>query len=308
MRWPAFSKKQIIAGLAILFFVGIGVGVVLMTNQDQGDQSSLAQPPADFSTSTDFSRGTDQAGVSEVIGTSVEGRAIEAYTFGNGSDHILFVGGIHGGYEWNSVLLSYRFIDYLNANPETIPSNLTVSVVPSANPDGLYKVIGQTGRFSKADVPAGADPGGTERFNANGVDLNRNFDCNWQPESQWRGESVDAGTSAFSEPEARAIRDYVQSNDPQAVVFWHSQANAVYASECESGILPQTRDIMNSYSQASGYRAVESFDAYPITGDAEGWLASIGIPAITVELATHETIEWRRNLAGIKSLFDYYSE
>ncbi|MDA1334643.1 MAG: hypothetical protein O2794_01340 [bacterium] len=48
------------------------------------------------------------------------------------------------------------------------------------------------------------------------------------------------------------------------------------------------------------------FDAYEITGDAEGWLASINIPAITVELKTHETIEWSQNKAGIEALFKYY--
>ena len=33
------------------------------------------------------------------IGTSVEGRKIEAYSFGDGDTHLLFVGGMHGGYE-----------------------------------------------------------------------------------------------------------------------------------------------------------------------------------------------------------------
>jgi hypothetical protein len=80
----------------------------------------------------------------------------------------------------------------------------------------------------------------------------------------------------------------------------------VYASECEKGILPETLTVMNTYSKASGYPAVSSFDAYPISGDVEGWLASIGIPAITVELKTHETIEWERNLAGVKALLEYY--
>ncbi|MEK7514514.1 MAG: hypothetical protein AAB587_01715, partial [Patescibacteria group bacterium] len=93
-----------------------------------------------------------------------------------------------------------------------------------------------------------------------------------------------------------------------AVIFWHSQANAVYASECEKGILPETLDIMNAYSKASGYQSVKSFDSYEITGDAEGWLASIKIPAITVELKTHEAIEWERNLLGIKALLTYYGE
>jgi hypothetical protein len=82
----------------------------------------------------------------------------------------------------------------------------------------------------------------------------------------------------------------------------------VYASECEEGILPDTRALMNAYAAASLYPAVDSFDAYAITGDAEGWLASLGIPAITVELSTHETIEWERNLAGFNALLELYKK
>jgi murein tripeptide amidase MpaA len=241
-----------------------------------------------------------------VIGSSVLGREIEAYTYGSGATHLVFVGGIHGGYEWNSVLLAYRFMDYLEVYPDIVPEGVRVSVIPALNPDGVYAVTGVDGRFRVDDVPDGVTFGGAERFNARGVDLNRNFDCKWQPESSWRGAAVSAGASAFSEPEAVALRDFVHAEEPDAVIFWHSQANAVYASECEDGILPATLDIMSAYAHAAGYAAVESFDAYPITGDAEGWLASIGIPAITVELETHETVEWDRNLAGVEALFELY--
>src|SRR3989338_6643558 len=71
------------------------------------------------------------------IGKSVEGREITSYTYGTGQSHLVFVGGVHGGYEWNSVLLSYRFMDYLSDTPDTIPKDLTVTVIPSANPDGV---------------------------------------------------------------------------------------------------------------------------------------------------------------------------
>jgi hypothetical protein len=251
--------------------------------------------------------------IRSVLGLSVEGREIEAYTYSATSSNsvnnktIAFVGGIHGGYEWNSVLLAYKFIDYLNLNPEIIPENLNVVVIPSANPDGLFKVVGKEGRFTVLDVQTNLISG-TGRFNANNVDLNRNFACKWKPTSTWRQKSVSAGTSAFSEPEAKAIQNFVIANNPKAVIFWHSQSNAVYASECENGILPETLNVMNTYAKASGYPAISVFDSYEITGDAEGWLASINIPAITVELKTHEDIEWDKNLAGIKALFEYYSK
>jgi predicted deacylase len=242
------------------------------------------------------------------IGTSVEGRDIESYTYGTGDTTLLFVGGIHGGYEWNSVLLAYEFIDELEAGLIEIPDSLSIEVIPVLNPDGLYSIVKKEGRFTTIDIPRDdLPPTGQGRFNANEVDLNRNFDCKWKPTSTWRSKVVSAGDSAFSEPEAIALKGLIEEKNPTAVVFWHSQANAVYASECTEGVLPETLTLMNTYADSAEYRAVASFDAYPVSGDAEGWLASIGIPAVTVELSSHEAVEWERNKAGVESLIDLYS-
>lgn len=249
---------------------------------------------------------SEQIPLRSVIGYSVEGRALEAYTYGSGTTHLVFVGGIHGGYEWNSVVLAYEMMDYLKAQPTMLGNDVMVTVIPNANPDGVFRIVGKEGRFAASDVPAGDQSAG--RFNANKVDLNRNFDCKWQPESTWRGNKVSAGTSAFSEPEARAVRDFALKQKPDGFIFWHSQANAVYASECTAGILPETRAMMSAYAAAAGYTPVDTFDAYTVTGDAEGWLASVGIPAITVELATHEAVEFEKNLAGVKALMTRYAK
>ena len=295
------TATRVVLGLLTLALLAYGVFLMLTREEPTGEPAPVTTAPVDAPVAVPQS-------IRTVAGTSVEGRAIEAYTYGNGITHLLFVGGIHGGYEWNSVLLAYTFIDYLEANPNVIPEGVRVTVIPSANPDGLYAVVGKEGRFTTADVPASVATPGLGRFNANGVDLNRNFDCKWKPEAVWRGTPVSAGTAPFSEPEARAIQTYVGGQNPVAVVFWHSKSNAVYASECEAGILPDTRTLMNTYANAAGYPAVDVFGAYPVTGDAEGWLASIGIPAITVELSTHETIEWEKNLAGFNALLTLYGE
>ena len=245
--------------------------------------------------------------VHEIIGHSVLGRTIDAYTYGTGTTNILFIGGMHGGYEWNSVILAYTYIDYLASHLGEIPAKLSITIIPDLNPDGVFKVIGKVGRFTLVDVPVSKDES-AGRFNAHKVDLNRNFDCNWAAKSMWKGNVVSGGTSAFSEPESRSLRDFVQMHRPAGVVFWHSQAGAVYASQCNGGVLPVTVDIMNAYAHAAGYPAVKAFNAYKVTGDSEGWLASVGIPALTVELSTHASIEWDKNLAGTKSLVSYYSK
>jgi hypothetical protein len=238
------------------------------------------------------------------LGLSVEGRQIDSYTFGDGKTQIVFVGGIHGGYEWNSVLLGYELIDYLGQNPELIPKNLEITVIPSMNPDGVFKVTGKEGRFAAADVPAGANEAG--RLNAHGVDLNRNFDCNWKAKAVWKNKPVSAGTAAFSEPESAAFKKFVLENNLTAVVFYHSQSNAIYGSQCNGDMLAETAKIMDVYSKASGYKTVATFDGYAVTGDVTDWLSTIGKPAMTVELATHKTTEREKNLAGVKALFKYY--
>lgn len=288
------TKRNIILAVAIAFIPGLAI--LAYTTLHKAPTPPPITPEVAMTTpTTPFSE-------SVVIGTSVEGRPITATRYGHGDTHVLFVGGIHGGYEWNSTLLAYAFMDYLEANPEFVADTMTLSVIPSANPDGTFAVIGKEGRFAIEDVSADEGVVGAGRFNANDVDLNRNFDCKWQPKSTWRSKTVSAGTEPFSEPESLALRDYVATYAPTAVIFWHSQANAVYASECEDGILPKTLTLMTAYATAADYAAVSTFDAYPVTGDAEGWLASIGIPAITVELSSHDSVEWQRNLAGITAL------
>lgn len=296
------SKTQI-SLLIILIVLLFGYGWLFLYPEKE-QPTIVIETPEEIITPVEIIPTSTQS----IIGVSVENRDIEVFTFGNGEKNLLFVGGIHGGYEWNSIALAYEMIDHLNNQPEVIPSGLKIHIIPNLNPDGLYLATKREGRISFADkIGTNMHSNGLGRMNANKVDLNRNFACKWKPEGTWRGETVSAGNTSFSEPEAVALRDYVLAINPKTVVFWHSMAGSVYASECDEGILPETLTIMNAYATASNYDAVPVFDAYPVTGDAEGWLASIGIPAITVELGSRTSIEWSQNLAGTKALFELYT-
>ncbi len=244
-----------------------------------------------------------------VIGQSVEGRDIIAHHFGTGADKILFVGGIHGGYEWNTSLVAYELMDYLKANPNVVPANVTVTVVPVLNPDGLIKVVSTTtAKFAASDVAASQTVQVAGRFNANQVDLNRNFDCDWQATGVWQSRPVKAGSAAFSEPESLAIKNYIEAQDPKAVVVWYSSAGGVFASSCHDGVLPETLALTNAYAKASGYKAYESFDFYETTGDMVNWLAKREVPAISVLLTNHTATEWTKNRAGIEAILKYYAK
>lgn len=243
-----------------------------------------------------------------VVGTSVGGNAITAYHFGEGTSELLFVGGIHGGYEWNTALVAYELMDYLKTNPTVVPKNVKVTVIPVLNPDGLKKVVGTTGKFTSADVSKSDEVVVSGRFNGNTVDLNRNFDCDWQAKGVWQTKTVSGGTSAFSEPESQAIKQYVEANKPTAVIAWYSAAGGVFSSNCHNGVSAQTKTITKLFADASGYPANESFDFYETTGDMVNWLAKNNITAISVLLTNHTDTEWTKNQKGIEAVLKYYSK
>ena len=241
-------------------------------------------------------------GITQTIGASAGGRPLTSYRFGYGSQTLILVGGIHGGYEWNTIVLAYQLIDYFLENPGRIPANVSLYIIPSANPDGQFVVTGVDGRFAPQDVVGDTDPG---RFNANQVDLNRNWSCGWQAEALWGDTLVSGGTVPFSEPETAALRRFILRENPEMVLFWHSKADGIYIGGCDEPSQP-AKEIAEIYGRASGYRVNERFTAYPVSGDASDWLASQNIPSFTVELKTHSQTDYSENLAGVLALLDYY--
>lgn len=235
----------------------------------------------------------------QLVGRSaVCGLPIVSYQLSEGEIPLILVGGIHGGYEWNTIMLAYEMLDYLRANPNNIPSSLSVYLIPNANPDGLYAVSRSTGRFKASYLDADTVPG---RFNGRNVDLNRNWDCQHTPTAVWRDNPISGGPVPFSEPENQALRDYITGIRPAVVLFWHSAATGVYASGCGETD-PLSKELAQVYGLASGYPIYDTFEYYDVTGDAGDWLASKGLPAISVELSDHQTLNWDMNLTGLKAL------
>ena len=292
--------------LIVLVLIIIGVGVYYFINS-QKVSAPVTETPVDTTTTKPaVEKPTDTT--KTVLGKSVEKRDITAYHYGTGAKELLFVGGIHGGYEWNTALVAYELMDYLTANPSAVPANVKVTIIPVLNPDGLKKVTGKDGRFTKADVSTSENVVISGRFNANNVDLNRNFDCDWQTKGVWMTETVSGGSEAFSEPESIAFKNYIESKNPTAVITWYSSANGVFSSSCHNGVLPVTKTLTNTFANASGYPAYESYDFYKLTGDMPNWLAKNNIPAISVLLTTHQDTEFTKNLAGVKALLKYYAK
>ncbi|MBC7870822.1 MAG: hypothetical protein H7Y09_08275, partial [Chitinophagaceae bacterium] len=95
-----------------------------------------------------------------VFGASVQGRDLVSRSIGDGNTILMLVGGIHGGWESNTTELISELILYFQNTPNDVLPGMRLVLIPSLNPDGL--TLGRTIEG---------------RFNANGVDLNRNWGC-----------------------------------------------------------------------------------------------------------------------------------
>jgi predicted deacylase len=238
------------------------------------------------------------------IGQSVGGLPIEAYRFGRGPARLVLIGGIHGGYEWNTILLAYAVVDHYRTHAAEIAAFITLDIVPVANPDGQLLATGKTGRFTPADVTAAPANKVDGRFNGNGVDLNRNWDCDWSPAAHWRDRQVSGGTAPFSEAETTALRRFLSDPPPSGVIFWHSAAGGVFAGGCDARFAAADA-LAAAFADGSGYPFRTSFDSYRVTGDATDWLSIQGIPAIAVELNNHDDTDMAQNLRGIEAVLAY---
>jgi len=93
------------------------------------------------------------------IGRSAGGLPIEAYRFGRGPIRLILVGGIHGGYEWNTILLAYAVIDHYHT--------------PFRTSFASYRVTGDaTDWLSLQGIPA-ID---VELYNHDDIDMAQNLD------------------------------------------------------------------------------------------------------------------------------------
>lgn len=229
-----------------------------------------------------------------VVGRSVQNAPIEVVRFGSGARAVLFIGGLHAGAAPGTVTLANRAITYFTQNPTAVPETLTVYVMPSANPD--------------SPLAPGELAG---RLNANGVDLNRNWDCRWSADAKWRGIVVpgSGGTAPFSEPETMALRDFILDVNPVAVIFWEARATGGLASPgaC-SDRTEVSATLTEVYGLAAGYQIgdFENITNQELNGDGTNWLDDRGIPAAAILLPEYAGDDWPSNLAGIEAVLRLY--
>ena len=133
-----------------------------------------------------------------IIGTSVQGYPLVCQVVGRGPDVTLVMATIHGSEPAGTPLVR-RLARHLQEYPDLLNGRAVV-LLPVANPDGMAR---------------------ENRYNAHGVELNRNF------EAANRVTDGHSGQTALSEPEARAIRQLVLEYKPDRIVSLHQPLSCI---------------------------------------------------------------------------------
>ena len=180
------------------------------------------------------------------IGRSVQNRPINYTELGTGSDVVLVLATIHGD-EYAGTPIVNRMIGYLEKYPDLLNGKKAI-MMPMVNPDGFAL---------------------NQRFNANGVDLNRNF------QADNRLNNKQNGFAALSEPESKNIRDLIEFYRPRLIIVYHQPLNCIDYDGPGGQIATAMASCCDLPVKKLGSRP-GSLGAY--AGE------TLGIPTITVEL------------------------
>ncbi|MCF7974558.1 MAG: DUF2817 domain-containing protein [Phycisphaerae bacterium] len=181
-----------------------------------------------------------------VGGRSLQNRIVLYDVLGHGPDTTLILSAIHGNEDAGTPLVK-RLSQHLQTNTSLLLGR-TVVIIPVLNPDGRAARV---------------------RYNAHGVDLNRNF------ESANRINDKVNGLKALSEPETEILVDIISKYQPSKIVTLHQPLSCVDYDGPGLGLAQAMAEACPLSVKKLGARP-GSLGAY--TGEA------LRIPTITLEM------------------------
>lgn len=180
---------------------------------------------------------------------------------------IMLIGGIHGD-ELASVSIIFRWMPMLVER-----RNIHWRIIPLANPDGMLSMP-------------------SRRTNANGVDLNRNFNSSdWPAKAvrHWEDKTLrdprrNPGPRPASEPETRWLQEQIAEFQPDAIISIHAPYG-VLDFDGPSDLHPKR----------FGHLRLSRLGVYPGSLGNYAW-ADRGMPVVTLEFTSARSMPTRREL------------
>lgn len=225
-----------------------------------------------------------------VVGESQKGRRIPYIFVGKKNGNRMIVQGAIHAREHLTALLLVDMAKYLVKNSPKMLGG--IYFVPMVNPDGVELCQRGAGIFDKQTksnllaINGGADFS-LWKANADGVDLNVNFDANWGEGEQnafCRAPQNYVGKSPLCAAESRALVRFTQMLRPLVTLSYHLKGEEIYWQFHQTGHRRcRDRRYAAAIAATTGYKVSDAFSA----GGYKDWcVQTLKIPAFTVEVGS----------------------
>ena len=258
------------------------------------------------------------------IGKSVLGQDLWCVKLGCGSVNI-FLNGAHHALEWITSPLLVRFIydilTYAKGEKRLVSfdvrellSKTTIHILPMVNPDGVDVVNNpdfSSSPYYEKIKKLNKEEDFTKNWqsNINGVDLNHNYNANFHYGKNFEIKNGIygpcntrySGLFPESEPEVKAVCDYVRKNNFGLVMAFHSQGKVIYYDY--NGHTPQNGyEIAKELGAVSGYRPERTTGFASFGGFKDWFIEKFDKPAFTIEVGMG------KNPLGIYQFEEIYND
>lgn len=224
-----------------------------------------------------------------VAGKSVLGKNLYYLKLGNGPNTVFYNGGIHA-LEWLPVPVLMKWIEnfasaYVEGRSirgydvQSIYNQSSIYIMPIINPDGINLVLNglEPDNPYYSELLEWNDTGKpfSQIWNANirGVDLNHNYNALWYEYQELArelgygdpGPTRYPGPAPESEPETRAVINFIANINPEILLTYHSQGQVIYW-DFQNSAPSVARKIGEIFSMASGYPLSETYGTASYSG------------------------------------------
>lgn len=234
------------------------------------------------------------------VGESVMEKKLYCLKVGNGEKK-LFINGAHHGLEYLTAEFIVKFLEcfcqafsnkelFFGYDMLRLYNAVTLYAVPMVNPDGVdiavngiditnayhRKLISMVGIHSFNKV---------WQANANGVDINHNYNAGWRAVKAYPSPTGYAGPYSESEPETKAMVDLIMTEKFDMLIAFHSQGREIYY-DFDGSVPDRSYEIVQKMEDVSGYTPATPTGTAAYGGCKDWFIKEFSKSGFTVEIGS----------------------
>lgn len=241
--------------------------------------------------------------------TTYDGRTVYDIVVGdlNNENHIMVSAAMHAREYITTQVVMNELCDLLSAiNSDEVyndvlvsrlVNNVTIHFIPMVNPDGVsISQFGLDGLLTQQAVDTVNGICVSNNYynyeqwkaNAEGIDINRNFDAGWEEYNDTKDKPAPdkyKGEYPGSAAEALALIELTEEYNFKRTISYHTKGSLIYWYYKQSGeVLEDSKKFSQSISNVTGYVLDGDYTAVDAAGYKDWAVYKKGIPSITIEV------------------------